>query len=89
MTHTKVTNGVYKHMFDAPIPVKAGIDIVTGKSTYKNYVGYQTVGISPNVVFDALHKNHNNPVNTNVLVFCEDGTNETMTFDRMKTLLNL
>ncbi len=89
MTSIQVTNGVYKYIFDTPIPVKAGIDIVTGKSTYKNYVGYQTVGISPNVVFDALHKNHNNPVNTNVLVFCEDGSYETMSFDHMKALLNL
>lgn len=78
MTVTKVTVGVYKYIFDAPI-----------RTEEDTYTGYITCGENPESVYNLLHPGHNDgKTNQNVTLIGEKGTT-VMTLERMKEYLNL
>lgn len=79
MTVKKITVGVYKYIFDAPI-----------KKDNVLYTGYITCGETPESVYNLLHPGHNDgKTNQNVTLIGDNGTTKVMTLERMKEYLNL
>lgn len=79
----KVTTGVYSYDFAHPLYTCADY-----KGNRTCYVGFETCGVAPQVVFDALHKAHGNPSRANVRVCKSDGTYTTTTLDNLLSFLN-
>lgn len=73
----KITVGVYKYTFDAPI-----------KKGNVLYTGFITCGNTPERVFNLLHPGHNNGSNENVTLIGDNGTT-VMSLKRMKEYLSL
>lgn len=79
----KFTQGVWEYDFAEPLYTCADY-----KGNRTCYVGFKTCGVPPQVVFDSLHKAHDNLSRANVRVRKSDGTYTTTTWDNLLSFVN-